>query len=108
MGKSTDVGGGEGGWGEGEREMEVEYPTEDGAGELLLELVPDGCEDAKPVSGNLFRGIVVLVGGGALYGVESGFGDEGWYLDGTRGEVFLGCEGLVIAGMGGDCECKVE
>jgi len=34
--------------------MEVEYPAEDGAGELPLELVPDGCEDADLVSNNLF------------------------------------------------------
>jgi hypothetical protein len=53
MDKGTAVGGG--GEGEGEREMEVEYPVEDEAGELLLELVPDGCEDAEPVSGDLFR-----------------------------------------------------
>jgi len=35
--------------------MEAEYPAEDGVGELLLELVPDGCEDAEPVSDGLFR-----------------------------------------------------
>lgn len=53
MDEGTAVGGG--GEDEGEREMEVEYPVEDGAGELLLELVPDGCEDAEPLSGDLFR-----------------------------------------------------
>jgi hypothetical protein len=35
--------------------MEVEYPPEDEAGELLLELIPDGCEDATPVSGDLIK-----------------------------------------------------
>lgn len=54
--------------------------------------------------------MVVLVGGGALCGVEGGF--EG-HLDGTRGEVFLDCcgEGLdkgVIAGVGGNCEREAE
>jgi hypothetical protein len=47
-----------------------------------------------------------LVGGGALCG---NFGDEGWYLDGIRGEVFLDCCGEsldkgVIAGVGGNGE----
>lgn len=108
--KGTAVEGGESGWGEGEREIEVEYPVEDGAGELLLELMPDG--EATPVSDDLFRlwsGMVVLVDGGALCG---GF-DEGWYLDGIRGEVFLDCcgEGLdkgVIAGVGGNCEWEAK
>ena len=35
--------------------MEEEYPAEDGAGELLLELIPDGCTDATPVSVDLIR-----------------------------------------------------
>jgi hypothetical protein len=56
---------------------------------------------------------VVLVGAGTLCGVEGGFGDEGWYLNGTRGEAFLDCcgKGLdkgVIAGVGGNREWEAE
>jgi hypothetical protein len=57
--------------------------------------------------------MVVLVGG-ALCGVEGGFGDdEGWYLDGAKGEAFLDCSGDgldkgVNAGVGGNCEWEAE
>lgn len=52
----TAVGGGDGEWGDGDLEMDVEYPADDGVGELPLELEADGCGETALGVGSPFPG----------------------------------------------------
>lgn len=73
----TAVGGGKGECGDGERDMDVEYPVDDGGdGELPVEVAAEGCGDNDPPSCSLVAlrlGIGRLLFRTSLAELESGW-----------------------------------